>query len=395
MGDQRQGHVHEGIDIGVPVGTQLKAPADGTVSRVWDDGKAGGGLSMQVTYPNGYSEYFMHLSAQNYQQGQKVTQGAVLGLTGQTGNATGPVLHWAMKDPNGQWVDPRGVSPAPKDPLTFTDPNMLQGALQKLQTRTDLTELQKSDTEAYLLRQYNLANDVKNQKYNQVKSTAVDYYYSHAGTLDGLDSSVKSQLKPEDLYNMRKPPAVESDPDTEANFILNPKTLTVDNVKAAFAGGKLSNGSYISYLTEAQKLATTPAKVIAASLEADRLKYWADQAGIPAMYATQSEAQKRQYADLLVRTQQDIDQAQSVKGHELTQVEKDGIMQRNTHQYVVTNLRSGWSPMSWMFGQKTYTTPIRGYQMPEGATGTIPGSDGKIHYTDDTKTKDLGVVPQQ
>jgi hypothetical protein len=395
MGSPRAGgRVHDGIDYGVPVGTPIVAAADGTVSKVWNDTQFGGGLSMQITYPNGYVEGFAHLSTQNYQPGQKVSQGATLGLSGQTGNATGPTVHQTMRDPNGQLVDPRSVSPAPKDPLTFTDANMLQSALQQLQGRTDLTELQKADTENSLLRQYNLANDVKNQKYNQVKSSAVDYYYSHGGTLDGAPTAMTSQLKPEDLHNLSKPIPVETDPETMTSFILNPKTITADNVKAAFANGQLSKESYISLLTESQKIENKPEKVIAATLEADRLKHWADQAGIPSIYATQSPEQKRDYADLLVRTQQDIDQEQITKGRELTQTEKDGIMQRDVQQHVVTRLRSGWSPMSWIGGQKTYQGPsYRTYQAPVGTVGTVEGADGKVHYVDANK-KDLGVVPQ-
>ncbi len=108
MGAPRPGNrSHDGIDIAVPVGTKVQAPADGTVSKVWNDDKFGGGLSMEISYPDGSTEGFAHLSAANYQPGQKVTQGSVVALTGQTGDATGPVLHWAMKDSAGNWVDPR------------------------------------------------------------------------------------------------------------------------------------------------------------------------------------------------------------------------------------------------------------------------------------------------
>jgi murein DD-endopeptidase MepM/ murein hydrolase activator NlpD len=390
MGDPRAGHEHHGIDTAVPVGTPVKAPADGTVSRVWDDGKAGGGLSMEVTYPSGYKEYFMHLSAQNYQQGQKVTQGGVLGLSGQSGNATGPVLHDAMKDPKGQWVDPRNVSPAPKDPLQFTNPNWLETALQGVRQDPDSDDREKAIAEAQVLKQYNIAKDVATQKYTQVRNTAVDWKYAH-GSLNGLDANVMASLKPEDRFNLSKPIEADTDPGTMAGFILNPETLTVDNVKAAYTGGKLSNGSYLSLLTDATKLANKPDKVLAATVEADRIKFFADQAGIP-QFSTQTDDQKREYNQLLVRIQSDVNTAQINKGGELTQAEKDAITQRNLQQYSISHLRSAWSPLAWL-GNTTYTDKAYGFQMPPGATGTVTNKkDGKLHYTDGKN--DLGAVPE-
>jgi hypothetical protein len=129
-----------------------------------------------------------------------------------------------------------------------------------------------------------------------------------------------------------------------------------------------------------------------ATVEADRLKYFADAAGIPNIYKSQNEAQKRNYADLLVHVQQDINQGQQQKQGKLTQDEKDKIIQRNVQQHVITHLRSAWNPLSWIPGHNTYQQTFRGYQMPAGATGTVPGPDGKLHFTDGKN--DLGVVPE-
>jgi NADPH-dependent ferric siderophore reductase len=130
-----------------------------------------------------------------------------------------------------------------------------------------------------------------------------------------------------------------------------------------------------------------------ATVEADRLKFFADQAGIPNIYKAENEQQKRDYAGLLVRVQQEVDQAQQQKQGKLSQAEKDAIIQRNVQQHVITHLRSAWNPMAWMFGQKTYNTGVRQFQVPQGATSTVMSKkDGKLHFTDGKS--DLGLVPE-
>jgi hypothetical protein len=392
MGSPRPGgRVHDGVDIAIPLGSKLQAPADGTVTKVWNDDKFGGGLSMEITYPNGNVEGVAHLGTVNYQPGQKVTQGSIIALSGQSGNATGPTVHWSMRDASGKWIDPRAAAPATKDPSNFTDPDLLQKAMDQVDG-SDATQRVKDVAINQLKNDYNTAREIQNQKYAQVKGQAVDYYYQHNGSIDGLPAAVKSQLKPEDLYNFSKPIATETDPDTMTNFILDPKSVTVDNVKNAFAAGKLSNGSYLSLLKDAVDGQNQPQKVIEATLEADRLKYFADQAGLPNMYGQQTPEQKRDYAQLLVRVQQDIDVAQQQKNGKLTQTEKDQIMQRDLQQHTITRLRMQWyNPLSWV-SRVPESTQVRGYQMPAGVTGTVMGNDGKLHYSDGHN--DLGVVPE-
>lgn len=391
MGAPRaDGRSHDGIDIAVPVGTDVQAPANGTVSKVWTDDKFGGGLSMEITYPNGNVEGFAHLSAVNYKPGQQVTQGAILAATGKSGNATGPVLHWAMKDKDGNWIDPRNSVGAPKAEDAFTTPEQLDKGVAYIEA-SDATDRVKDIAITKLRSQYGLAREMQSQKYQEVKQQAVDYYYQHRG-IDGLPAEIRAQLRPEDVFRMSQPPATETDPETMANFILNPKSVTVASVKDAFADGKLSNGSYYGLLKDATDYGADPSKVMAATVQADRLKYFADQAGIPNIFKSQNEQQKRDYAALLVRVQTEIAQAQQQKQGKLSQNESDAIIQRNVQQHVITHLRSAWNPLSWIPGHNTYQQTVHGFQMPAGATETQRGSDGKLHYTDGTH--DLGVVPE-
>jgi murein DD-endopeptidase MepM/ murein hydrolase activator NlpD len=387
-----KGRVHDGYDIAMPAGSAVTSPLDGKVVKVWNDEQYGGGLSMRVQLADGNTLGVAHLSAANLKEGDTVNQGQVLALSGKTGNATGPVLHVALQDPDGKYIDYFGASKAQPDQAGVADPNVLQRAIDAAKGDDSLDPYQQKRVISYMEAQHSHERGIQEQQYQDVKQQAVSFYYQNGG-IDNLPAAIKSQLRPQDLDSLSQPPAVDTDPATMANFILNPKSLTVPAVQSAYTDKKLSNGSYLSLLRDATDNANSPEKLIDATVEADRLKYFADQAGIPNIYKAENEQQKRDYAGLLVRTQQQIDQAQQQKQGKLTQTEKDAIIQQNVQQHVITHLRSAWNPLSWIPGHNTYDTSVRGYQMPQGATGTVKGSDGKLHYTTDGKN-DLGVVPE-
>jgi murein DD-endopeptidase MepM/ murein hydrolase activator NlpD len=94
---------HEGIDYGAPVGTPVWAVGDGTVRLAgWN-----GGCGKQVTprHRNGYETMYCHLSGIAVAAGRSVSQKQVIGYVGQTGLATGPHLHYAVRR-GGGFVNP-------------------------------------------------------------------------------------------------------------------------------------------------------------------------------------------------------------------------------------------------------------------------------------------------
>ncbi|MFF0221142.1 peptidoglycan DD-metalloendopeptidase family protein [Streptomyces sp. NPDC004629] len=97
---------HTGVDFVVPTGTSLKAVGAGTVvSAGW-----GGAYGNQVVLKlgDGYYAQYAHLSQLSVSAGQTVTPGQQVGLSGATGNVTGPHLHFEIRTtPNyGSDVDP-------------------------------------------------------------------------------------------------------------------------------------------------------------------------------------------------------------------------------------------------------------------------------------------------
>ncbi len=88
--------VHYGYDLAVPVGTEIIAPAGGTVILGDPDLYYEGG-TVFLDHGAGLVSVFMHMSAVDVEAGQVVAQGERIGASGNTGRTTGPHLHWAVK----------------------------------------------------------------------------------------------------------------------------------------------------------------------------------------------------------------------------------------------------------------------------------------------------------
>jgi murein DD-endopeptidase MepM/ murein hydrolase activator NlpD len=92
---------HSGMDIAVPQGTPVLAPAAGIVTFANADLYLTGGTVL-LDHGHGVSSNFLHLSRIDVKVGDRVEQGQVIGAVGATGRATGPHLHWGMN-----WFDVR------------------------------------------------------------------------------------------------------------------------------------------------------------------------------------------------------------------------------------------------------------------------------------------------
>ncbi len=101
----RWGRMHEGIDIAVPTGTPVVAAAAGTV--IYAGVLGGYGNLVVVDHGNGLATAYAHNSAYASSVGQVVAQGTVIAYSGNTGNSSGPHVHFEVRV-GGTAVDPLG-----------------------------------------------------------------------------------------------------------------------------------------------------------------------------------------------------------------------------------------------------------------------------------------------
>ena len=103
---------HTGLDVAVPTGTPIRAPADGVVTLV--DDLYFNGKTVFVDHGQSFVSMVCHLEKATVEAGQTVRRGEVIGQSGNSGRATGPHLHWSVYL-NGAAVDPAlfiGAPPA-------------------------------------------------------------------------------------------------------------------------------------------------------------------------------------------------------------------------------------------------------------------------------------------
>lgn len=113
-GTQREGF-HTGLDQGIVSGTPIPSVADGVVERVIENyentypyGAQTYGTQIVVDHGNGLTTRYAHLSAVSVREGQKVSEGQVLGESGNSGYSSLPHLHFEVI-----------LNGVPHDPRTF------------------------------------------------------------------------------------------------------------------------------------------------------------------------------------------------------------------------------------------------------------------------------------
>ncbi|GHH85465.1 hypothetical protein GCM10018793_53680 [Streptomyces sulfonofaciens] len=104
-------HKHSGQDFAVPIGTPVGAAHSGVVVKAGPNGGGDGpayGNAIVINHGHGTYSQYAHLSHIDVHIGEKVKEGQRIGLSGNTGNTTGPHLHFEIRStPNyGSAVNP-------------------------------------------------------------------------------------------------------------------------------------------------------------------------------------------------------------------------------------------------------------------------------------------------
>jgi murein DD-endopeptidase MepM/ murein hydrolase activator NlpD len=93
---ERSGRTHQGLDICAKKSTKIYAAMAGKV--IYSDNKLGNyGNMIIIEHKNGCSTVYAHNAKNLVNKGKRINRGQVIALVGQTGNATGPHLHFEIR----------------------------------------------------------------------------------------------------------------------------------------------------------------------------------------------------------------------------------------------------------------------------------------------------------
>ena len=100
--------IHKGVDFAAPTGTPIYAGGNGVIEYIGNNG--GYGKYIRIRHNNEYKTAYAHLSKynKNIYKGKRVIQGDIIGYVGNTGNSTGPHLHYEIIFQNKQ-VNPMNI----------------------------------------------------------------------------------------------------------------------------------------------------------------------------------------------------------------------------------------------------------------------------------------------
>jgi len=98
---------HTGLDLAMNLGSEIKAPTSGVVERIVDYHNQNIGKGVIMRDEHGNHLIFGHLSDNTkVHVGQRVNEGDLLALSGDSGRSTGPHLHFGVKNEEGQFISP-------------------------------------------------------------------------------------------------------------------------------------------------------------------------------------------------------------------------------------------------------------------------------------------------
>ncbi|WP_168583332.1 M23 family metallopeptidase [Gephyromycinifex aptenodytis] len=117
---RRWGRLHAGVDLAGPIGTPVRAVAQGQVD--FAGRQRGYGNVIMIKLEDGTTVVYGHLDKIRVTAGEQVTPGQLIAALGNTGRSTGPHLHFEVRTPEGEptdpmpWLQARGIVPVPAKP---------------------------------------------------------------------------------------------------------------------------------------------------------------------------------------------------------------------------------------------------------------------------------------
>lgn len=111
---------HDGVDVSMPIGTELYATVNGKVRLATTDSY--GGKYIQIQTSDGRGHWCLHLSEFKVKAGDMIQKGNLIGLSGNSGHSTGPHTHFGLQSNAAVWsshIDPLPDLQTSIEPVRF------------------------------------------------------------------------------------------------------------------------------------------------------------------------------------------------------------------------------------------------------------------------------------
>ncbi len=187
--------MHKGIDVSLQIGDTVRAALDGRVERVdWDP--QGYGLFVVIRHKDGLQTLYGHLSRALTAVGSPVLAGAPVALGGNTGNSTGPHLHFETRR-YGEAFDPSLM-------FDFSRP----AGMTRMRSLSDLDKQNPRYQQTYIDDTSEYESDEYNFKLNSGNLTASNNYRSDAMIV--YKAAYQERKNNKDTYIIRQGDSLES-----------------------------------------------------------------------------------------------------------------------------------------------------------------------------------------
>jgi murein DD-endopeptidase MepM/ murein hydrolase activator NlpD len=226
---------HPGMDLAMNKGTPVNSFTSGTVKFAGDAGD-GYGNKVVVQNPDGTTSLYAHLDSVGVKPGDTIDRNTPLGAAGQTGKATGPHLHFEVRNQQGMSIDPK----------TYLNPK------QQTQAPGDLGGISPTSTQGiaalagdYTRAQEDFGKEVRAPLFSQVQSEKdvprdVDLALRVLNdTKVGPGASIRQAI-------LEAKGVFKDLPQKELNDLINLKTLDQEQKRLVANGIKAAYGAQLS-----------------------------------------------------------------------------------------------------------------------------------------------------
>ena len=318
---------HTGVDYPAPVGTPIYASADGVVEKAYDDTKNGGGNTVVLNHGDkrttGYADMDRYIVA----PGDNVKQGQLIGYVGQTGNATGPHLHYSMTDTKGNKIDPTKVEFG----VAMNGGQIVQGPQSPTDKQAAIDAIADPRLRKMVQATYNARvgqlDATKERQKKENWQAAMDIAYAGDGNqwqvLSRTRPDIWDQLDATQQATLMNGRPRGDDPDTMIKLLSNPTLWEADKLKDY--RHLISQGSYERFFS----LGNGPKavdNVRAATFDSDMFESTMINAKMPELVDPKVPKNKEEAINLRNKFRVLIDVEQTNKKRELTRDEKQRLL---------------------------------------------------------------------